>query len=143
MSGPAEIDALCAAILDRLLPGDGDWPAAGAHGLAPRMRALLEDKAALAAAEMRLGAGFLASSPAARDAALRAWETEAPETFEPLLVAAYNAYYTDPAIRDLIERLTGYENRPPQPLGYALEPFDETLLDKARARAPSWRRPDD
>jgi hypothetical protein len=42
--------------------------------------------------------------------------------------------------RDLIARLTGYPNRPPQPEGYALEPFDESLLAAVRARGPIWRQ---
>ena len=59
--------------------------------------------------------------------------------FERLVTLAYTAYYIEPRVRAVIERETGYENRPPQPLGYALEPFDERLLDKQRQRAPFWR----
>jgi len=73
------------------------------------------------------------------DAALARFESEDPENFERLLTAAYNAHYTDPGIRDVIARLTGYENRPPQPLGYALEPFDESLLENVKAMKPFWR----
>lgn len=136
---------LLARVLDRLLPGDGvDWPAAGRHGLGPRTRELLLDAPdggeALAVATTRLGASFKDDAAADEmDAALRRFETEDPQNFERLLTAAYNAYYTDPGIRDVIERLTGYENRPPQPLGYALEPFDERLLANVKKRKPFWR----
>jgi hypothetical protein len=44
-------------------------------------------------------------------------------------------------VRRVVEQETGYEDRPPQPLGYELEPFDEALLERQRARQPFWRRP--
>jgi hypothetical protein len=43
-------------------------------------------------------------------------------------------------VRIAIERETGYENRPTQPRGYELEPFDERLLETQKRRAPFWRK---
>ena len=138
-------ETLLARVLDRLLPGDGhDWPAAGRHGLAPRTTELLLDapggQEALSAATARLGGVFADEKGSdEKDATLREFEAEDPQNFERLVTAAYNAYYTDPAVRDVIERLTGYENRPPQPLGFTLEPFDERLLESVKKRKPFWR----
>ena len=70
---------------------------------------------------------------------MRTLEVGQPALFERLIAVAYTAYYVDARVRATIERETGYENRPPQPLGYVLEPFDERLLDRQRQRAPFWR----
>lgn len=131
-------------LLDTLLPGDGaDWPAAGAQGLAARMTELAagvpDGTEALEAVLDSVPEGFAAMTPDQREDVLRGIEADMPERFDAVVTAAYNAYYTDPAVRDVIERLTGYENRPPQPEGYALEPFDESLLDAVKARGPIWR----
>ncbi len=130
-------DATLDAVLSTLLPGDGPWPDAGTLGLAATLRTDLGDHAA--ALDAALPPGFAASDEAARVAALRALEAGQPALFERLIAVAYTAYYVDARVRATIERETGYENRPPQPLGYVLAPFDERLLDRQRQRAPFWR----
>jgi len=135
---------LLTALLDTMLPGDGaDWPAAGAHGLAARLQELVagvpDGPKGLTTVLTALPKGFADLDQDHREVALRAIETDMPQPFDAVVTAAYNAYYTDPAVRDVIERLTGYENRPPQPEGYTLEPFDESLLDKVKARGRIWR----
>ena len=131
--------ALMDAELGTLLPGEGAWPSAGDLGLAAEVGAELgEDGAALLAA---LPAGFASLDAEAREAALRAIEAARPDAFERLVAAAYTAYYVDARVRRVVEQETGYEDRPPQPLGYELEPFDEALLERQRARQPFWRRP--
>ena len=52
---------------------------------------------------------------------------------------AYVAYYRDARVLQGIELATGYPNRPPQPLGYELEPFDESILAVVRSRGPQYR----
>ena len=47
---------------------------------------------------------------------------------------------SDPRVRDVVEQVTGYEARPPQPLGYDLPPVDEALLSEVKKRKPFWRR---
>ena len=138
-----EKDALV-ILLDTLLPGDGsDWPAAGQHGLADRTRDLAAlfpgGSEALETILTALPKCFTHNAQDMRETQLKAIEDTQPEAFEKTVSAAYNAYYTDPGIRDIIERLTGYENRPPQPEGYDLPPFDESLLDQVKARGPIWR----
>lgn len=132
------------AVLDTLLPGDGvDWPAAGAHGLATKTRemAALHPEGAKLLNDLLDGLpdGFSAFPADVREAHLADIETRDPQLFAVTLSAAYNAYYTDTDIRDIIERVCGYENRPPQPLGYELPPFDESLLDHVKARGSTWR----
>jgi hypothetical protein len=135
------------ALLDTLLPGDGaDWPAAGAHGLAARTTALASGvpngAEALAAVLAALPTAFDTFAQPQREDVLRRIEAEESARFVAVITATYNAYYTDPAIRDIIERMTGYPNRPPQPEGYDLDPFDESLLDAVKARGPIWRSVD-
>jgi hypothetical protein len=127
------------AVLDTLLPGDTDWPAGGALDLAASVK---DDVGAdtLQALLDRLPPDFAAGDVDRREAALRAIEAELPDAFARLVDAAYLGYYTAPLVRAVIERVTGYEARPPQPLGYELEPFDEHLVEKQRQRAPFWRK---
>lgn len=121
------------AVLDTLLPGDGDYPPFSAL-----------DQAAVAApfADLfaRLPADFATLAPAARHEALRELEAREPDGFGRLVEAAYLAYYTHARVREVIERLTDYPARPPQPLGYALDPFDDALLARQRARPQFWRK---
>ncbi|EPX85462.1 hypothetical protein [Salipiger mucosus] len=137
-------DPRLTALIDTLLPGDGgDWPSAGALGLGPRMAEMAAlapgGSEALEGVLAGLPEGFAEAAPEEREAALTALEEADPARFGKVVTAGYNAYYTTPAVRDVIERLTGYENRPPQPKGYELPPFDERLLETVRARGPIWR----
>lgn len=130
------MSVMVTALLDTLLPGDGDWPAAGTlTGLAGQVISDAAPERLLAA----LPAGFAEGDVEAREAALRALESAEPAAFERLVAAVYLAYYTHDAVRAVLERLAGYEARPPQPLGYDLPPFDERSLDTQRRRAPFWR----
>jgi hypothetical protein len=126
------------ALLDTLLPGDADWPAGGTLGLAAAVAADLGPAADTLLA--RVAADFAAGDADARETALRALEAAEPAAFARLVDAAYLAYYTAPAVRAALERVTGYAARPPQPLGYDLPPFDESVLAVQRRRAPFWRK---
>jgi hypothetical protein len=135
------IDPL-ASVLDTLLPGDGPWPAASAVELAAALRtdAAGDLEACFAEVLAVLPSDFAAGDAAAREAMLRAIEVSNTAAFDRLVTLAYTAYYVEPRVRAVIEHETGYENRPPQPLGYALEPFDERLLENQKKRAPFWRK---
>ncbi len=125
-----------ADILRTLLPGDADWPDAGF--LADAVAGDLADVPdVLTIVQAALPADFTAGD----EVALQAVEAAHPAAFERLTTAAYIAYYTDPGVRQVVERLTGYAARPPQPLGYDLPPFDEALLEVQKRRAPFWRDP--
>lgn len=127
-------------ILDGLLPGDDDWPSAGSLGLESRVRAMADMVPGRAdlLAELLAAAANLPQPPHLEEA-LHRLEQDHPEAFSTAVVLAYNAYYTDPRLLQVLEARTGYEARPPQPLGYELEPFDESMLAKVRQREPFYR----
>ena len=138
---------LLVAVLDRIVPPNGDVPGAGALGVgesiertlagsAPLRRLVLEG---LVEIEIALGPAGLA---ALDEALLRAVEAAHPAFFAALVNHAYRGYYTHPTVLQHLERTTGYPARPPQPLGHAIEPWDEGLLAKQRERKPFWRRAD-
>ena len=152
VAGPvldAERRALLAAVLDRIVPPNGDVPAAGALGVgdaiertlaasAPLRRLVLDG---LVEIDIAAGpAGFDALDDGARDELLRAVEAAHPAFFAALVSHTYRGYYTHPTVLQHLERTTGYPARPPQPLGHAIEPWDEGLLAKQRQRAPFWRK---
>lgn len=136
------------ALLNCLIPGDTDnWPAAGDHGIGPQVLAFLQQQTdgmkSIEKVFKECGADFSDVNRSLQVERLSNVETSHSESFEIILTATYNMYYTDPEIRQIIERLTGYEARPPQPLGYEMEPFDENLLDTVRQRKPFWRKEKD
>ena len=143
MRGPAAASGMTQALADvlaTLLPGDADWPCGDT--IEGQVRRDLDAAPDAEAAWQALHAVLPSDFRRGDEAALRAIKAAQADAFERVVAAAYVAYYTDPAVRHAIERLTGYEARPPQPLGYALPPFDESLLAVQRHRAPFWRDPD-
>lgn len=135
---------LLVAVLDTLLPPNGDLPGAGRLGLDAQVqqeaRSIPANEEVLDDVLRKLPADFLQLDPAAREAALQLIEAENPARFFTLVVMAYNAYYTDPRVLRQVEANTGYAARPPQPLGYEMKPFDERLLEKVRQREPFWKK---
>jgi hypothetical protein len=145
----AEGRALLAAALDRLVPPNGDLPGAGGLGVAEPIERTLAGSATLrrlfleGLVEVDLAAGaagFRSLDGRAQDEVLRRVEAGHGAFFAALLNHAYRGYYTHPRVLQSLERATGYPARPPQPLGQAIEPWDEGLLEKQRRRAPFWRR---
>lgn len=133
--------SLLERVLDALVPAVDELPAAGALGLAP---AVLE-AARTAPLHAAAAAGILSGlDPSATGteliAALKAGESTDPGGFRSLLVLVLSAYYADGRVRRRLERETGYPADPPQPSGYALPPFDESILTAQRSRAPFWRQ---
>lgn len=126
--------ALIAAALDRIVPVNGDLAGAGSLGLGTAI-----EHEVVAPVLAVLPAGFAALGAAAQTAALQVVEHASPAVFRELVRQAYIAYYRDARVLARVEQSTGYPNRPPQPLGYELEPFDESLLDVVKARAPHYR----
>ena len=136
---------LLALVLDRLVPADGGFPAAGALGVAlhvegvvaaaPDTRRLFLYGLALID---RAGPGeFSALTGAERDAVLRDVESSQPDFFRALLRHCYGGYYSHP---EVIRRL-GIEAEPPQPRGYHLDPFDVARLETVKRREPRYRLP--
>ncbi len=79
---------------------------------------------------------FMDLAPARQTAVLEMVERAWPAFFVALIEHAYRGYYTLPEA----QRATGWQPRPPQPLGYDLPAFDPSLLEQQRARAPFWRK---
>jgi len=140
---------LLALVLDELIPPrpDGLVPGAGMLGVgavvehaaagAPELEQLLaHGLAALDDVARRSGAGgFAALSPTARTVALRDIERAEPMFVSTLLTLACVGYYS---AEPVVAALKG-SARPPHPMGYELEPDDQSLLDPVRARGKLYR----
>lgn len=126
---PIESAALMAAICDRLLPGEGNYPAASTTGTQAVVANRLRERygttifAQLAEDLSCDGRSFLGCTEDEQTVALQQLEAAKPEFFGYLLMAAYLAYYASPPVIEAI-RLDGHiYNDAPQPLGYELTPF--------------------
>ncbi len=138
-------------VMDRLIPGVDDLPAAGQMGLGAEVERMARDVSRFAKGlESVLGAlsadpssraagGFRGLNPEDQDNAIRAIEKNIPTEFGTFLEIVYLAYYSKPAVH----RRIGWVGRPPQPEGFDLPPFDETILETIRKREPFWRRTDE
>ena len=139
--------ALVKSVADRIIPPDQGFPGAGELGVADYIDGIAagsEDIKRLFAhglsrieggAQGRSATGFAALPDEQKDDVLRELEAGEPGFFEELVRHTYNGYYTNPTI---IARL-GLEVRPPQPLGYDLEPGDLTLLENVKKRGRMYR----
>ena len=131
--------ALHAAILDTLLPGDGDVPGAQAAGLdAEKFSAQMGP---LRAAILKVAGSeqtFIEGNETRRAAILQTVQAELPEDFTRLLAALLPDYYeAAPVIRAF-----GWTERPPQPQGHAIPAMDAATslrLEKVRLRRKIWR----
>ncbi len=134
--------------MDRLIPAVDDLPGAGSMGLAPEVERIAGKVPRLHASMLRaMGAlaldlhahatgGFVALTGEQKDEAIRAIEGAMPDDFANFLELVYLAYYADTRVHKRI----GWHGRAPQPEGYVLEPFDESVLETVRKRAPFWRK---
>lgn len=125
------------ALLDTLLPGDGDFPAG--RIIAAALAAHDRFGAPFAAILAALPPDFAQSGPEIRFALLQWIEADDPATFDALIVGAYSLYYTAPQVTAVLARLTGHSGMAPQPQGHALPPFDPALLAIPAARSPLYR----
>lgn len=121
------------AVADTLLPGEGVWPAGSAVGVDQVIAGLLAPVAPL------LGTAFPTADADQREMRLRSAQAADPVSVGRVIEAAYTAYYTDPAVTAILEADHGYPQRPPQPDGYAMAPFDESVLAVVRRRTSLYR----
>jgi hypothetical protein len=129
-------DAVLAALLDAMLPGDGTFPPASRTAIAPTVRARLTQLGG-AETEARIAAAWLAAGGGAVDA-VTLLERERPALFDHLRRAAYLAYYEAPGVIAAI-RATGVDYRgAPQPGGYDLGAFDPASDAPAHGRG-RWK----
>ena len=137
---------LLTAMLDRIIPAQGESPGAGSRGIAhfiesavaknPKHRRLfLEGLAEVVIATARHGdSPFQELSDAGKDEVLRDVESQYGPFFELLVRQCYNGYYTDSEVFHSI----GYSL--PDSATYQPRPFEESLLEVQRQRAPFWRQ---
>ncbi len=142
-----EQTALASEVLDQLIPGRDDFPGAGELGIAqhlegvaasdPGLGRLFHD--GLAAIESTGRSTYSAAFGDLGDdqkvQVLLAVEAERSQAFAMLVRHAYAGYYSN---RRVIE-LMGLEARPPQPLGFDLDPFDPTAVEHIKERGKIWR----
>ena len=137
---------LLAAVLNRIIPAEGQLPGAGEleigdfiEGVVSKvngLRRLFTEGLAWVdiIASQEAGGEFQSLLDSAQDAVLQVVENQQPAFFAELIRQCYNGYYTNPKVFDLI----GYTQSDPQ--GYQPKPFDESLLEAQRRRAPFWRQ---
>ena len=130
------------AVCNRIVPANGSLAGAGDLGVgrtiertlseSARLRRLFLDGLATIAitAQRTHIVEFATLDEPSQIAVLENVERTSPAFFTALVEHTYRGYYTLPALR----------MRPPQPIGYTLPPFDPTMLDNQRQRAPFWRR---
>jgi len=144
---PAERELL-RLVLDRLVPAEGGFPAAGDLGIG----AYLEQVAGATPAARRLFVeglrqiamagerarpdGFAALTGDEQDAVLQRLEREQPAFFEALVRQAYSGYYSHAAVLGLLG-----EDAPPQPRGHRADPFQLALVEGVRRSAFTFRQP--
>lgn len=118
------------ALVDTLIPGDGQFPpasAVGVHGVVTlRWRDLMgaDALATLGAALERQGGPLAPLDGEGRAAVLRRLEFADPLLFAALRMTVYLAYYEQPSVTEQVRALGFAYNEAPLPDGYALDPFD-------------------
>ena len=136
-------EQLLEAIMDRMIPAVGDLPSAGQMGLIDEIAQLAAKQkrfenlfySAMAAFESNIP-DFLTSSESVQDENLKTFESNNPEHFNTIRTIVYIVYYKDSRVHKRI----GWDGQPPQPQGYEMDPWDESVLENARKREPFWRK---
>ena len=143
---PSQRDLLDAVVDGIIPPGDG-VPGAGEVGAAqhvegicggsPQSRALLTNglKAIEATSGRSHSLEFVALSDDEKTEVLKQVESQHAEFFAALVRETYSGYYSSPKVL----RAKGLPLNPPQPEGYEVEPFDESLLGGVRKRGKAYR----
>ncbi len=136
-------EQLLEAIMDRMIPAVGGLPAAGQMGLTAEIVQLaakqkrFEDLFDSATAAFESSSpDFLTSSESVQDENLKTFESNNPEHFNTIRTIVYIVYYKDSRVHKRI----GWDGQPPQPQGYEMDPWDESVLVNARKREPFWRK---
>ena len=131
------------AVMDRLIPPVDDLPSAGSMGLLEDVERMAIQYDRYARSLRRFvdalsdaGQRFSALTPDRQDEAIRAIEVSAASDFSNVLEVVYIAYYSRPEVHARI----GWRTGPLQPQGFALPPFNESVLETTRQRKPFWRQ---
>ncbi len=140
--------ALLKAALNRIIPAEGQLPAAGDLGAADvieksvgssasRRRLFLDGLARLDLTAWKVcDRSFLDLPPERQDQVLRIVEQTDSSFFDKLVVSTYRAYY----VHSTVVQLVGASPHPPQPAGFSLPPFDPARLENVRKRGAIYRQ---
>jgi hypothetical protein len=155
--GPATVlTAAQRAVLEawsgRLIPADTNWPSAPDVGTPAYVEAVMARSdgtrdavlRALAAIEATaretFGSGFVTCDAGQQDQVLDALRsTPVGPTCEAVLTFTYEDYYRSPRVVAVLLDRTGFDSTLPH-LGSAMDPFDDTLLDRVRTLPPHYRQ---
>ena len=135
--------SLLGATLNRIIPAQGDMPAAGdlgiaafvesvAAGSAAKRRLLMDGLVQIELAAQERGGSFATRSETAQNDALKLVEETNSAFFQELVTQAYRGYYTDETVCSLLSY------RAPNRADYDPLPFDESLLEPVRQRGQIW-----
>ena len=138
--------SLVTAMLDRLIPRQGDHPGAGEIGVADyldgavsessRLRRIFSDGLnTVQVVAARNGSGFEDLDADTQDEVLREIEANHSDFFQRLVMLTYNGYYINPTALESL----GLEARPPQPRGYVVEAGDLSSLEAVVRRGQAYR----
>ena len=139
---------LLTSVVDRIIPAEGEMPAASEMELTgfiegvlvaqvPLRRLFIEGLTQIEIAASGKGqAGFPGLSADDQDTALREVEASNSAFFDELVRQTYNGYYTN---RDVFQKLGIPEASAPDS-GRQPDLLDVSLLEKQRQRAPFWRQ---
>ena len=138
--------SLVTAILDRLIPRQGDHPAAGEIGVAKYLDGAVSESSQLRrifsdglntvqVVAARNGSEFEDLDADRQDEVLRKMEANHPDFFDRLVMLTYNGYYINPTALESL----GLEPRPPQPKGYVVERGDLSALEAVVQRGQAYR----
>jgi hypothetical protein len=126
-------------LLDRMIPGDKDFPLPSGLDLAEAMAAHERFGVMAEAMVAALPADFSARSKDAQIVSIECVERDKAAVFDPFVVALYSLYYVHPTVLAAVERASGYAARAPQPEGYALKPFDPAIVAVPASRGAQYR----
>ena len=128
------------AVVDRIIPPRDGVPGArevgvaehveGVAGVAPRSRKSFE-----AVSGSSYSREFVRLSDREKTEVLEQVELQYAEFFAALVRETYSGYYSSPDVL----RAKGLPLAAPQPEGYEVEPFDESLLRGVRKRGKAYR----
>ena len=137
---------LITEVLNRIIPANGERPGAGeiavnyldeVIGGSPRLKRIFNH--GLSQIELVAYRMYTQDLPSLTgeqiDVVLRQVEVDEGEFFDLLVRQAYNGYYTDPRIVQLL----GIEARPPQPLGHRVDQGNITLIENVKNRGIAYR----
>ena len=134
------------AAMDEIVPAAEDLPAASTAGGMESLEAIAAGdadlrrdlrRAAASIAKRAKPRSFSGLSSSERVAILTALEKEEAPVFAALRDSVYEGYYLRPEVQKSI----GFDFIGPDREGPGLGTFDESILERVRVRAPSWRKP--